>query len=40
MGFNMRALVVGLISLFATACTTMETPVAKPEWTLSCGAPR
>ena len=34
MGTNMRAAILGLFSLVATACTTMETPVAKPEWTL------
>ena len=34
MGTNMRAAILGLFSLVATACTTMETPVAKPDWTL------
>jgi L-asparaginase / beta-aspartyl-peptidase len=30
----MRALILGLVSVLASACTSMETPVAKPEWTL------
>ncbi len=30
----MRTLILGLVSLLTSACTSMETPVAKPEWTL------
>jgi len=30
----MRTLIVGLFATVLSACTSMETPVAKPEWTL------
>ncbi len=30
----MRAFILGLVSVLASACTSMESPVAKPEWTL------
>jgi L-asparaginase / beta-aspartyl-peptidase len=30
----MRGLVVAVIAVLVSACTSMETPVAKPEWTL------
>ena len=30
----MRKLIVGLLAAALSACANMETPVAKPQWTL------